>query len=67
LTAQGKSPLAKKGMVHAAKVMAATAVDALSDATLIVRAKEDLAARTRDTPYVCPIPDEVRPPLPKME
>jgi aminobenzoyl-glutamate utilization protein B len=65
LTAQGKSPLAKKGMVHVAKVMAATAVDAIGDPALIARAKADLAARTRETPYVCPIPTEVQPLIPK--
>jgi aminobenzoyl-glutamate utilization protein B len=63
LTAQGKSPLAKKGMVHVAKVMAATAVDALRDETLVARAKADLAERTREIPYVCPIPADVKPPV----
>jgi aminobenzoyl-glutamate utilization protein B len=63
LTAQGKTPAAKKGMVHAAKVMAATGVQAIEDATLIERAKADLAARTRDHPYVCPIPADAEPPL----
>ena len=63
LTAQGKSPLAKKGMVHVAKVMAATAIEAIGDPDLIARAKADLAARTAEMPYVCPIPDDVTPPL----
>ncbi len=63
LTAQGKSPLAKKGMVHTAKVMAATAIDALTDPALIARAKADLAQRTRDEPYVCPMPNAVQPPV----
>ena len=63
LTAQGKTPLARKGMVHVAKVMAGTAVDALADPALIERAKADHAARTAVTPYVCPIPDDVTPPI----
>jgi aminobenzoyl-glutamate utilization protein B len=63
LTAQGQSPLARKGMVHAAKVMAATAVDALRDPALLARAKADLAARTASQPYVCPLPDHVPPAL----
>ncbi len=50
-------------MVHAAKIMAATAVDALTDTTLIDRAKADIRERTSTTPYVCPIPREVNPPL----
>ena len=37
ITAQGKSGQAKKGMVHAAKVMAGVAVDALGDPSLIAR------------------------------
>jgi aminobenzoyl-glutamate utilization protein B len=63
LTAQGKTPAAKKGMVHVAKVMAATAVRAIEDRTLIARAKADLAARTKEHPYVCPIPADAKPPL----
>ena len=63
LTAQGKSPLAKKGMVHVAKVMAGTAIDALSDPGLIERAKADLAERTRDNPYISPLPATLQPPV----
>jgi aminobenzoyl-glutamate utilization protein B len=63
LTAQGKTPAAKKGMVHVAKVMAATAVRAFEDGTLIAHAKADLAARTSEHPYVCPIPADAKPPL----
>ena len=63
LTAQGKSPLAHKGMLHVAKIMAGTAVDALADPALIARAKDDYAARTRNNPYVCPLPDDIQPPI----
>jgi aminobenzoyl-glutamate utilization protein B len=63
ITAQGKSGQAKKGMVNAAKVMAAVAVDALNDAALIARAKADLKARTQTMPYECPLPADVEPPL----
>ena len=63
LTAQGKTPAAHKGMVHVAKVMAGTALDALSDPALIARAKAELAALTAATPYKSPIPDGVAPPL----
>jgi aminobenzoyl-glutamate utilization protein B len=61
LTAQGKSPHAKKGMAYVAKVMAATARDAISNPALIEAAKADLAARTAATPYECPIPEDVMP------
>src|SRR5262249_49901969 len=63
LTAQGKTPAAKKGMVHGAKIRGATAVAAIDDTALIARAKADLAARTKEHPYVCPIPPGAKPPL----
>jgi aminobenzoyl-glutamate utilization protein B len=63
LTAQGKSPLAHKGMVHVAKIMAGVAVDALNDPTLIEAAQADLIARTAENPYVCPLPDDLQPPI----
>jgi aminobenzoyl-glutamate utilization protein B len=63
LTAQGKLPAAHKGLVHVAKVMAGTALDVLQDDTLRARAKADLQARVSRTPYVCPIPDDVEPPI----
>jgi aminobenzoyl-glutamate utilization protein B len=63
ITAQGKSGQAKKGLLHAAKVMAGVAVDALADPSLIARAKADHKARTSATPYDCPLPPEIAPPL----
>ncbi|MFC3126318.1 M20 family metallopeptidase [Pseudoroseomonas globiformis] len=63
LTAQGQSPLAHKGMVHAAKIMAGVAVDALSDPALIQQARADLKQRTDAVPYVCPLPDDLTPPI----
>jgi aminobenzoyl-glutamate utilization protein B len=63
ITAQGKSGQAKKGLVHAAKVMAGVAVDALEDPALIGRAKADHKDRTDATPYESPLPADVMPPL----
>jgi aminobenzoyl-glutamate utilization protein B len=63
LTAQGKMPAAHKGLVHVAKVMATTAVDAIRDETLRARAKADHQARVGKIPYVCPLPPDVDPPL----
>ncbi len=63
LTAQGKLPAAHKGMVHVAKVMAGTAIDAIRDETLIARAKADHQARVKDAPYVCPLPADITPPI----
>src|SRR3954452_19221237 len=63
LTAQGKTPAAHKGMIHAAKIMAATAINALSDSDLINRAKGDLSAHTASQPYRSPLPPELKPPV----
>lgn len=62
-TAQGKAPAAHKGMLHAAKVMAATAHAALTDPALIAAAKAAHAQHLADQPYACPIPAETRPPI----
>jgi aminobenzoyl-glutamate utilization protein B len=64
LTAQGKSPAAHKGMVHAAKVMAGTGRRLFEDAGLLARAKAEHARALAAEPYVCPMPEEVRPPIP---
>jgi aminobenzoyl-glutamate utilization protein B len=63
LVAQGKAPAAHKGLEHAAKVMAGTAIDLLSDPSLVEAAKADLARRIARTPFVNPIPDDVMPPV----
>src|SRR5262252_4575110 len=63
LTAQGKTVAAHKGLVHVAKVMACAAVNVLQDDVLLARAKADHQARVGRTPYVCPLPDELDPPL----
>ena len=66
LTAQGKSPLAHKGMIHTAKVMAGAAVDLLHDDALIGRAKEDHVRQRGGRPYECPLPKELAKPLEEM-
>lgn len=62
LVAQGTSPAAHKGMVHAAKVMAATGLDAITKPALLDRARAELHERVGGEGYRCPIPDEVVPP-----
>jgi aminobenzoyl-glutamate utilization protein B len=61
LVAQGKLPAAHKGMAHAAKVMAATAVALVREPSLIEAAKADFRDRLDGTPFVNPIPDDVEP------
>lgn len=63
MTAQGKSGIAHKGMIHAAKVMAATARDVLMSPALLERVKADHDSRLAQEPYVCPMPAEVLPPV----
>lgn len=66
ITAQGKAPAAHKGMVHAAKIMAAMAVEALHDADLVTRAWDGHRRMLARTPYICPIPEDVDPPITTM-
>ncbi|MBS7812810.1 M20 family metallopeptidase [Roseococcus pinisoli] len=61
-TAQGKLPHAHKGLVHVAKVMAGTAVDALRNPAIIEAAKADHAAKAGG-PYVSPLPADATPPI----
>lgn len=56
LVTQGKLPAAHKGMIQAAKAMAATAIDTFEDPDLLARAKAELAKRMAGKPYACPIP-----------
>ncbi|MEM9044202.1 MAG: amidohydrolase [Pseudomonadota bacterium] len=61
--AQGKTPAAHKGMIYAAKVMAATARRAIENPALIKAAQAEHQASLAKTPYVCPLPDDVEPPI----
>jgi len=59
-TAQGKLPHAHKGMVHVAKVMAGTAVDALKRPEIIAAARAEHQAKTGGV-YRCPLPEDAVP------
>jgi aminobenzoyl-glutamate utilization protein B len=63
ITAQGKSPAAHKGMVHAARAMARCAQMLIGDPALLAAAAAEHAARLAETPYTCPIPPDLSPPL----
>ena len=59
IVACGKSGLAHKGMLFAAKTLAATALDLMTDAALLDAAKAEFHERSASG-YVCPIePDAV--------
>jgi len=55
----GATSIAHKGMLHAGKVIAATAVELLLNPQLIEQAKAELKERLGGEKYVCPIPKEV--------
>ena len=61
----GATSMAHKGMLHAGKVMASTAVDMLKKPELIEKAKAELKQRLGNTTYVNPIPEGVMPSVKK--
>jgi aminobenzoyl-glutamate utilization protein B len=61
VVAQGVSGLAHKGMLTAAKVLARTAVEALSNGELVKQAQAELQTTLAGIQYVCPIPAGVKP------
>ncbi len=62
MTAQSCSPLAHKGLLTAAKVLALCCVRTMEQPDVIRRAKEEVAVRNGGK-YECPLPDSVKPPL----
>lgn len=61
LVSQGATSIAHKGMLHAGKVLAGSAIDLFLNPSLIDQAKAELNDKIEDTPYVCPIPKDVKP------
>ncbi len=59
--ANGKTNIAKKGMLQAAKVMALTAMKVIENPEHIKEAKAELESVTKQTPYINPIPANVKP------
>ena len=60
-TASANSPIGFKAMIVAAKVLAASAVDLLSDPALVKAARDDFQKETRGKPYVSPLAADARP------
>lgn len=59
--AQGKSGLAHKGLIYAAKAMAGAAIDMYEDPEVIAEAKAEMEETLEGDTYQCPIPDGCRP------
>lgn len=62
MTAQSCSPLAHKGLLTAAKVMALACVRTMEQPDVIEEAKAEVKKRNGGK-YTCPLPDDVLPPL----
>jgi aminobenzoyl-glutamate utilization protein B len=61
MVAQGKTEIAHKGMLHAAKLIALTAADILHDPGIAERAQKELAERLGERTYVSPLPPDAKP------
>ena len=60
-TAAAGTTIGTKGMLVAAKVMALTALDCMTDPDLLARIKAEHRERTARSPYVSPLPADVKP------
>ncbi|BCP55246.1 peptidase M20 [Kaistia sp. 32K] len=65
LVAQGKLPAAHKGMEHAAKVMAASGVELLTNPAALAAAKAEHLRQISETPFIDPMAEVAGPDLPK--
>ena len=64
-TACSAHPVGYKGMGVAAKVLAASAVDALTDPAIAKAAREEFTAQTKGKPYVSPLAPDAKPVAPR--
>jgi len=58
----GGMSIGHKGMMHGAKALAITALDLYSDPTHIQAAQDEFNRKIGKNKYVCPIPDDIKPP-----
>ena len=63
IVAQGRMGIGHTGMLYAAKVMAAAAVDFMQKPELVKKARDEFKRRRAAVAYVSPIPDGLKPPL----
>ena len=59
--AQGKSSIAQKGMLYAAKIMALTVIDFLQKPELVNKAREELTKTLNGETYPNPLPKDLKP------
>ncbi|GKV70193.1 amidohydrolase [Sporosarcina sp. NCCP-2716] len=60
IVSTGKTSVGHKGMLHAGKVMAATAIEVLHNPELLEKAKAELIEQRNGEEYICPIPPEIK-------
>ena len=63
ITAQGGMSIGHKGMLYAGKVLGDAALQFMQQPELVQKAQAEFKAQIAHTPYVCPIPADVKPPL----
>jgi len=63
VVAQGAVGLGHKSLIYAAKIMAATAIDLLTNEEVVTKAKKEHEQRIGNKKYKTPIPPEIKPPL----
>lgn len=63
ITAMGKSGIAQKSLIFAAKTMANCILDTLTDPILLQEIKNEWEAAKEGRKYVCPLPPDLKPPL----
>lgn len=61
LVSQGRTSIAHKGMLHAGKIMAATALELFTNPKTLEACQSELHAQLAERPYQCPIPKNVTP------
>jgi len=60
MVSQGATSLGHKGMLHAGKVIAATAAEVMQNPEIIKQAKEELLKRLDGKTYVSPLPEDYK-------
>ncbi len=66
-TAVSGTSIAHKSTLFAAKAMAATVLDLLTDPDKLARVREDWEAQMEDRTYRSPLPEDLEPPLDQLE
>jgi aminobenzoyl-glutamate utilization protein B len=61
-TSCASSPIGWKGMLVAAKVLAASSVDLLSDPAIVKAAKDEFKIQTQGKPYISPLAPDAKVP-----